>query len=65
MVINDSNDSNHSSKLKVLCEVSARQAISLACLFIWETQTKLSVFVCVFHADRQANERARLTKTSH
>ena len=48
-----------------LCDVFVRQPISLACLFIWETQTELSVFLCVCHANRQANEIICLAKTSN
>ena len=32
---------------------------------MWETQTKLNIFVYVFHANRQASEITCLTKTSH
>ena len=33
--------------------------------YTWETHTKLCVFPCVVHANRQSSEIACLTKTSH
>ena len=45
-----------------LCDLFVRQAILLACLFAWKTETKPLNFVRVSHINRQASKLPALEK---